>query len=304
GMRLTLIVVLCLLNAGCAIWRKDQAEPVDNQGPRKEDKAKPEEKPSDVLKPRGLRLASPVSDRFYVRGTYFNAKVESLVRIDPTVIDTPGSLLSGEQDLGLDDQIDQARIEFDFRLGERNHVRVDYFKVDRFAQVVLAEPILFGDALFGTGVTFRTHLDWRTLGLTYTYSFFKSDRFEAGVGIGMHLLEGHLSGFAPGTNSMQKQDNVGIVPTAAINAAYRISKRWAVTLRAQGYDGKEYSNEDGDWRGEMYDYHFDVQYRWRKNFAVGLGYSSIENDLLVEGQGGGQFNLKADGPELFFRASF
>src|SRR6478735_4976209 len=189
-MRLTLIVVLCLLNAGCAIWRKDQAEPVDNQGPRKEDTAKPEEKPSDVLKPKGLKLASPVSDRFYVRGTYFNAKVESLVRLDPTVILSPGSLLSGEKDLGLDDQLSQPRIEFDFRLGERNHVRVDYFKVDRFSEHVLEQPILFGNAIFGAGVTFRTHLDWRTLGLTYTYSFFRSDRFEAGLGIGVHLLEG------------------------------------------------------------------------------------------------------------------
>ena len=62
--------------------------------------------------------------------------------------------------------------------------------------------------------------------------------------------------------------------------------------------------ELGDWRGEMYDYHLDVQYRWRKNFAVGLGYSSIESDLLIDGTPGGQFNLKTDGPELFFRASF
>jgi hypothetical protein len=303
-MRLTLIVVWCLLNAGCAIWRKDQAEPVDNQGPRKEDKAKPEAKPSDLLKPKSLELASPVSDRFYVRGTYFSAKAESLVRLDPTVIDAPGSLLKGEEDLGLDDQIDQPRIEFDFRIGERNHVRVDYFKLDRFGEVIVTQPILFGNALFLSGVTFRSHLDWRTLGLTYTYSFFKSDRFEAGLGIGMHLIEGHLEGFTPGTVSKQKVDNVGIIPSAAISGAYRISKRWAVTLRAQGYDGKEYSNDAGDWRGEMYDYHFDAQYRWRKNFAVGLGYSSIESDLLIEGQPGGQFNLKTTGPELFFRASF
>ena len=32
-MRLTLIVLLCLLNAGCAIWRRDKEEPVENTGP-------------------------------------------------------------------------------------------------------------------------------------------------------------------------------------------------------------------------------------------------------------------------------
>ena len=52
-MRLTLIVVLCLLNAGCALWRKDAEEPVDN-GP-KQQKAEPVLKPSEALKPKSLR---------------------------------------------------------------------------------------------------------------------------------------------------------------------------------------------------------------------------------------------------------
>jgi len=298
-MRLTLIVVLCLLNAGCAVWRKDQAEPVDNQGPRKEDKAKPEEKPSDVLKPKSLKLASPVSDRFYIRGTYFSAKAESLVRLDPTAIDVAGTELSGEQDLGLDDKIDQGRMEFDFRLGERNHVRIDYFKLARFAQQPLPRDILFGNAIIGEGVTFRTNLDWRTLGFTYTYSFFRSDRFEAGLGLGVYLIEGHLEGSVPGTSSKQKVESVGIFPTVAVNGAYRISKRWAVTLRAQ-----QYSASPDDFIGKMADYHFDVQYRWRKNLAVGLGYSSIQTDLEVADPGGGLFNLDVSGPELFCRVSF
>jgi hypothetical protein len=38
----------------------------------------------------------------------------------------------GEEDLGLDDQIEQARMEFDVRMSERNHLRIDYFKLNRF----------------------------------------------------------------------------------------------------------------------------------------------------------------------------
>ena len=67
-MRLGLIVLLCLVNAGCAIVRKDAEEPVDNT-PRQA-KAEPELKPSEVLQPKSLRIASPITDRFYLRGTY------------------------------------------------------------------------------------------------------------------------------------------------------------------------------------------------------------------------------------------
>jgi len=297
-MRLTLIVVLCLLNAGCAIVRKDKAEPVDNQGPRKE-KAEPELKPSEVLKPKSLKLASPVSDRFYMRGTYFNAAVDSLVRLDPTAVTVPGTTLSGEEDLGLDDQVDQGRMEFDFRLRERNHVRIDYFKLSRFQQQPLPRPILFGNVIFGEGVIFRTNLDWRTLGFTYTYSFLKSDRYEAGLGLGVHLIQGHLEGGVPGTLTKQKVESVGIFPTIAFTGAYRISKRWAVTVR-----GQQYEASPEDFRGKMSDYHGDIQYRWRKNFAVGIGYTALMTDLEVEDPGGGLFNLEVGGPELFFRASF
>ena len=56
-MRLGLIVLLCLLNTGCALWRRDREEPVEN-GPR-EEKAEPVLKPSEVLKPKSQRARKP-----------------------------------------------------------------------------------------------------------------------------------------------------------------------------------------------------------------------------------------------------
>src|SRR5688572_16183137 len=159
-MRFGLILLLCLLNMGCALWRRDREEPVEN-GPR-EEKAEPVLKPSEALKPESLEIASPVSDRFFVRMSAFGASPETNFRLDPTqppiiivppppcpafgCIPPPGTELVAEEDLGLDDQIEQARMEFDFRMGERNHLRIDYFKLNRFGDVIAAEPIDFGDS--------------------------------------------------------------------------------------------------------------------------------------------------------------
>jgi hypothetical protein len=296
-MRFTLVVALCLLNAGCAVLRADQEEPVDN-GPKKP-RAEPVLKPSDVMQPKSLEIASPVSDHFYVRGTYFPASVTTILQLDPTAT-APGTMLSGEDDLGLDDKVDLGRMEFDIRMRENNHVRIDYFKLNRFSQQALPRDIVFGDFTFAEGTTFRSKLDWRVLTLTYTYSFVHTSRFEGGLGLGIHLIEAHAEGGEPGTLEREKADEVGIFPTIAANIAWRISKRWSITAR-----GQQFSANPEDFDGKMADYHADIQYRWRKNFAIGLGYSKIQTNLQVFDEDQPLlFDLDTSGPEIFFRASF
>jgi hypothetical protein len=307
-MRLGLILLLCLLNTGCALWRKDREEPVEN-GPRQE-KAEPVLKPSEALKPKSLELASPVSDLFYARFTAYSAGVETNLRLDPTqppilIIPTPPNLLPGtelvaEDDLGLDDQIEQARIEFDIRMGERNHLRVDYFKLNRFGSVIADQPIEFGDFNFQTGDEIRTNLDWRVLSLTYTYSLFRSERFEAGAGVGLHIVEVQSQLSEPGTLNREEFSGVAPFATIAATGAYRISKRWAVTARGQTFK----LSRDGN-TGKLSDFHGDIQYRWRKNLAVGIGYTNLRYELEAEPDDQPAFlDMNIKGPELFFRASF
>jgi hypothetical protein len=315
-MRLGLVLLLCLLNTGCALWRKDREEPVEN-GPRQE-KAEPVLKPSEVLKPKSLELASPVSDRFYVRISAFSAAPETNLRLDqaqPTIIiiptptcpafgciPPPGTELIAEEDLGLDDQVEQARMEFDIRMSERNHLRIDYFKLNRFGETELTEPVSFGDLDFDDGDRIRTNLDWRVLSLTWPYSLFKAERFEAGAGLGVHVIEAHAEMKQPGTLNIEKFNEVAPFATVALNASYRISKRWAITARGQTF---EYSQDEIT--GRLSDFHADIQYRWHKNLAVGIGYTQLRYELDREPLPGNKpafFDMSVPGPELFFRASF
>ena len=316
-MRLGLIILLCMLNTGCALWRRDREEPVEN-GPRQE-KAEPVLKPSEVLKPESLAIASPISDRFFMRLSAFGASPETNIRVDPTQptvfiippppappipinLPPPGTELVAEEDLGLDDQIEQARMEFDFRMGERNHLRVDYFKLHRFGEVIATAPIDFGDATFDTGDRVRTDFDWRVLSLTYTYSLFRAERFEAGAGIGVHVIEAHAEMSQPDTINIEKFDEVAPFATVALNASFRISKRWSITARGQTF---EYSKDDIT--GRLTDFHADIQFRWHKNLAVGLGYTELRYELEREAEPGNMpalFDMSVPGPELFFRASF
>ncbi len=180
-MRLGLVILLSLLMTGCALWRKDREEPVETRQER--EKAEPVLKPSEVMRPDSQELASPVSDRFYVRFSGFQGTAETNMRLGETVPEIivippppepppvfgPGTQLVAEDDLGLDDVVEQARIEFDFRMTDRNHLRVDYFKLNRFGEVIATQPVAYGDFDFQPGDRIRSSLDWRVLYLTWSY---------------------------------------------------------------------------------------------------------------------------------------
>jgi hypothetical protein len=192
-------------------------------------------KPSEVLKPDSSGIASPVSDRFAFRVMYFQPTVTTDFRFDPSNDPNGGSSLNAERDLGLDDQVNQGRVEFDMRLRERHHLRADFFKLNRFKEQPLAQDIVFGDFTFQAGDNFRTKLDWRVMSITYTYQFLKFERFEGGLGLGIHIIQAQAEGGTPGTLNRERDSEVGIFPTIAANAAFRISKRWSVTARGQSF---------------------------------------------------------------------
>ena len=71
---------------------------------------------------------SPITDRFYVSGTYLPAHVSTTIRVDPhnaTALGLTGTSLSGERDLGWASRLDQGRIEFMFRLRDRSRTQVE-----------------------------------------------------------------------------------------------------------------------------------------------------------------------------------
>jgi hypothetical protein len=297
-MRLTLLVLLCLLNTGCALFRADRDEPVE---PRRAEqpKAEVELKPSEALKPKSLEIASPVTDVFSMRASYFPASVSTVFQFD-RARGVPGTLLSAEDDLGLDDRIDQGRLEVDMRMKKRHHLRVDFFKLSRFSQQPLAEDIAFGDFDFPAGTIFRTNLDWRVFTISHSYSFFTKERWEMGGGLGIHIIQVQAEGGTPGTLRKEEDSEVAIFPTLGINGAFRISKRWSVTGRANYF-----SASPDNFDGSMADYHADIQYRMRKNFSFGLGYTKLATHLTVDDADQPiRFDLDVSGPELFFRASF
>lgn len=261
----------------------------------------PPQKPSDVLKEAEARpLATPINDRFAIRASYFPGSVSTDLRLDDSQ-GIPGTPLSAEDELGLRDKPNQVRVEVLLRILERHRLRVDFFNLRRRGDAVLTRDIAFGDQTFAVDDRVLSNLDWKMLNFTYLYSIIHKQRFELGGGVGIHLFQGEARARVPARLIREEQSGAVAFPTMALDATLRIAKRFSVNARANYLSG----HIDGS-TGKISDYHADVQYRWKRNFALGLGYSKMKTDLdIVDSSDlAGKFVLDVDGPELFFRASF
>ncbi|MGH8139198.1 MAG: hypothetical protein ACREVV_13545 [Steroidobacteraceae bacterium] len=245
---------------------------------------------------------SPITDRFYVRGTFFPAALQTSLRVDPHN-GVPGALgtpVSGERDLGFDGRTPQGRIELMFRMRSRSKLRVDYFETDRNGDRVLARQIVFGDQTFNVADRATSSLDWRAFTLAYTYSFVRNDRLEIGAGLAVHFLQADARAAVASRQVQQEVSGAGAFPTIPLDFAWRISRRFALTARAQYFHASV-----NNFEGSVGDYHADVQYRWKPNFALGMGYTIMKWSLDVnDASFPGVFRLSASGPEAFFRVSF
>jgi hypothetical protein len=242
---------------------------------------------------------SPITDHLALEALFFWGSVSTFGQFDSRtgVIGTP---LSAERDLGLSNQAYQPRFELMFRLRPRHRLRVNFFDLRRNGSTVLNTPILYGDQVFQAGSPLQSSINWRQMDITYTYSFLRGERYELGAGLGLHLLEAEAIAQQPGTPLRVDYNQAGPFATAALDGTYLIAKHWSFNARANYMHITVH-----DFTGELEDYHADVQYRWRRNFAIGAGYDYSQSEVDIRDHDpSGIVQLRIRGPQLFLRVSY
>jgi hypothetical protein len=249
--------------------------------------------------PRALpSTPSPITDHFALRGIYFMGHVSTSAQFNSPTL--PGTPLSAEQTLGLSDLTNQARVELMFRLENRNRLRLNFIDLRRSGNAVVTAPLQFGSQLFTTGSQLQSEVDWRQTDFTYTYSFLRTDRFELGAGLALHLIQAEATAQVPHSPQRAVYSAAGPFVTIAADGTVRIDRHWSLSARAN-YLKLTINNNDGS----LADYHADLQYRWRDDFAVGAGYESESVSVdLPHASPSGFVQLRIRGPELFARLSF
>jgi hypothetical protein len=259
------------------------------------------------IKPDKRRMTpSPITDRFAVEGIFFNPSISTTLRVDSQsaagVASNTGTTLSGEQDFGLDGRVPQGRIEIIFRLREKNRLRVDYFATDRAGDKVITREILFGNEPFAVNDRVTSDLDWRQFALTYTYSLFRNDHVEVGLGVAVHFIEADARAAVTAKQLRQEVSGSGAFPSIPLDVTWRIWHGLALSARGQYFHAAIHN-----FAGSLAEYHGDFQWRWQRwpNFSLGAGYTIMRTSLDIDQTNfPGAFRLNVNGPEGFFKVSF
>jgi hypothetical protein len=256
--------------------------------------------PPAEVEDEAVTTPSPILDHFAIRGAVIVAKIKTNAQIDDSSAGVAGNSFSAESDFGLADSRSQGRVEFVIRLKNRGRLRVSALDSSRKATVRLNRNIRYGTQSLLVTDLVTSQMDWRAYDFTWTYSFLRSDRFELGAGLGVHLLQSSLSATVPARAVHEQFDGAGPYLTMALDSTWRITRRFSVSARAQTFELKVNSSS-----AKLTDYHADVQFRWRKNLAFGLGYQRNNVNLNVTNEDpSGTLDFDIAGPEVFLRASF
>ena len=131
-----------------------------------------------------VETPSPITDRFSLRASFFDAKVETDLRVDGASIPLSGTVLSGAHDLGFRPSESDGMAELMFRLRDRNRITAGFLELDQSGTTTVTRPIVFGGQVYNPGDRLSTSLQWRVMNLTWTYALIQNDRFELAAGVG------------------------------------------------------------------------------------------------------------------------
>lgn len=252
----------------------------------------------ELLQPPKMRVASPITDRLAVNLRFFMPSIATDVRYDASN-GTAGTPLTGEDTLGLQDQLKQAAIDLQFRMVERHRIRAQFYKQTRSGDVVLNQQIRFGDDVYLVNDRVASSMDLRKLDLAYTYSFLRREKIELSLGLAIHLLQAEGNLDAPARFVSERLDVAGPFATLAFDGTWRFTKRFSLNAQANYLKGHV-----DEVRGSYRAWNADVQFRLRPNFTLGAGYSATRFFLeSTDPTDSGLFRFDYKGPQAFIRVS-
>jgi hypothetical protein len=253
----------------------------------------------ELLKPPTQQIASPITDRFAIRGLFYSSDISMAVRYDSSG-GVPGTLIDGEDTLGLPGRQRKPSLDMMFRIGDRHRIHADFYKMKQSGDEVIGQQIRFGDDIYQPGDRVISTMELRKLGIAWTYSVLRKEKIELGVGLALHLMqvEGDLQ--VPARFERERLDAAGPYPSIAVDGTWRMTRRFSLNVAGNWLGG---TIEEVEGR---YQYmHADVQFRVRPNLALGLGYSQTQFRVdSATTDFAGFLDLRFKGPEAFLRVSF
>ncbi len=238
-----------------------------------------------------------LQDGFTLEVGAYAPTVKTTAHFDSTL--GPGTSVSFEDDLGLDDRKVSVSLLGKLRLGQRWRIEGEYFALNRSGSRAIDKTINWGGNTYPIGITADSEFDSDIYRLSVGYSFIKDTQAEFGVALGLHVTDFNMS-IAGANVARRTADALAPLPTIGFYGSYALTPRWLLSGRVDFFSLKY-----NDYDGSLVNAVAAVDYRFTRNFGIGLGYRYVDYDLdVTKSSFSGGVQYQFSGPVLYLVGSF
>jgi hypothetical protein len=191
------------------------------------------------------------------------------------------------EDLGLDESVNTPVIDVRLRLGKRLSLNSGYFGYHEDAKQKSPFDYEFGDITIPVGAITDSEIDLDVYFVNLGYSVYSTANTEVGLGIGIHGADFSLDISAetdPGNLPIEpeylghaREDFLAPLPNLYFFASRALMDNLLLHLTG-GWMSLTYDDYDGN----LYFFRATLDYRIKKHFGIGGGYSYYNVDVEYE----------------------
>jgi hypothetical protein len=190
-----------------------------------------------------------------------------------------GVTVNVEDALGLDTNTAVFRGDVQYRFGStRRHKLIgSWYGIRRDGSRVLGADIDIGDEVITVGTTVESKFNFDIFQVGYTYSFFKDDRIDLGVGGGVYVTPIEFSLTAGGKGLVVDESITAPLPVLKLSGDFALTRKWFVK---GGMD--IFYLKISDYEGAILDSSVAVEYNAWKHVGFGLALDFLRVQVEAE----------------------
>ena len=179
-----------------------------------------------------------------------------------------------EKELGLDSSLSVFRLEGFYRFADRHRLDFSVFDLSRSASAVLDSEFQWKDTVYAASVPVDTDFDLFIFKAAYTYELARNEWGYFGLTGGFYVADIKLVLATPSTGEGEVGSATVPLPVIGVRGDYSLSKRWQLLGSAEIF-----FIDTAGIHGSLVDVLLGIDYRLKKNTAIGIGYNSVVMDI-------------------------
>jgi hypothetical protein len=176
---------------------------------------------------------------------------------------------------GMESENEVFRLDSYYRFNDRHRVEFSYYSLNSSGSKQTTKDIEWGDSgIIQAGAAVSAHFDVDMYKVNYTYSVYRTDKIEFGIGAGLHITgidvglnaQGTIDG-VPSDTYNENSNVTAPLPVLGFRFSYDITSDLAANFN---YD--IFAIKVGDYKGNIQNTTLTIDYDITKNFGIGAGF--------------------------------